>query len=320
MMRSVMTDRQGIRFYNRYTGRVEQEKVMGERALRWVYGSHLGRLSLHLLIKRALFSRMLGALKDTRRSARTLPDFVREYGINTEEMALPLENYISFNDFFARKLRPGARPICAGNTVAFPADARHSGWQDASAMQGVFVKGQRFDLPALLGSYELAERYAHGSIVLSRLCPVDYHRFHFPAAGVPEAPRLIPGPLASVSPHCLRHKLAWLWTNKRELTCLHSPRLGRVLLLAVGATGVGAIHQTYTPGRPVAKGEEQGYFSFGGSTVMTFFEPGRVQLADDLLEHTVDCLETFARQGDCMGRILSPSPAPRANEAESGAV
>lgn len=321
MMGSVMANRQGIHFYNRYTGRIEREKVMGERALRWVYGSHLGRLSLHLLIKRALFSRMLGALKDTRRSARALPDFVREYGIDTEEMALPLEDYASFNDFFTRKLRPGARPVCAGDTVAFPADGRHSGWQDASAMKGVFVKGQRFDLPALLGSYALAERYARGSIVLSRLCPVDYHRFHFPAAGVPEAAQLIPGPLASVSPHCLRHKLAWLWTNKRELTCLHSPQLGKVLLLAVGATGVGAIHQTYTPGRPVAKGEEQGYFSFGGSTVMTFFEPGRVQLADDLLEHTADCLETFARQGDCMGRILSPADAaPAAGAAEAGAV
>jgi hypothetical protein len=67
--------------------------------------------------------------------------------------------------------------------VALPADARHSGWQDASEMTGVFVKNQRFDLPALLGDAKLAEKYAHGTVVLSRLCPVDYHRFHFPAAG-----------------------------------------------------------------------------------------------------------------------------------------
>ncbi len=291
----------GITFINRYTGRAEQEKVLGERSLRWVYGTSLGRLSLHLLIKRAVFSRLLGYMKDLPSSARGLADFVREYNINMDEAARPLEDYTSFNDFFYRTLKPGARPLCAANEVAFPADGRHSGWQNAAEMQGVFVKGQKFDLPALLGSDELAEKYAEGSVILSRLCPVDYHRFHFAAGGVPEAPVRIPGPLASVSPYCLRHKLSWLWTNKRELTVIHTPDLGDVLSLAVGATGVGAIFQTYRPGSPVAMGDEQGYFAFGGSTVMTFFEPGRVQLAADLLENTANCTETYARQGDTMG-------------------
>ena len=293
-----------ILYYNRYTGQIEQEKILGERSLRWVYGTPLGRLSLHLLLKRAFFSQLVGALKSTRRSARSLPEFVREYGIDTAEMARPLEDYTSFNDFFYRTLKPGARPLCAEGHIALPADGRHSGWQDASAMSGVFVKGQRIDLPALLGSAELAERYAHGAVVLSRLCPVDYHRFHFPAAGVPEAAKRIPGPLASVSPYCLRRQLAWLWTNKRELTTLHTDALGDVLILAVGATGVGAIHQTYTPGEAVAKGAEQGYFAFGGSTIICLFEPGRVQLAADLLEQTAQGRELYARQGDTLGTQL----------------
>ena len=290
-----------IIFYNRYTGKLEQEKILGERSLRWVYGTPLGRMSLHLLIKRAFFSRILGALKSTRGSARSLPAFVREYGIDTEEMARPLESYTSFNDFFYRTLKPGARPLCGDGLVALPADGRHSGWQDAAEIRRVFVKGQSFDLPALLGSPELAERYAHGAVVLSRLCPVDYHRFHFPAAGTPEAAVRIPGPLASVSPYCLRRRLAWLWTNKRELTVLHTESVGDVLILAVGATGVGAIFQTYTPGEPVQKGAEQGYFAFGGSTIMCFFEPGRVRLAADLLEQTAAGRELYARQGDVLG-------------------
>ncbi len=306
-MRETAEQQQGITFFNRYTGQMEREKVLGERSLRWVYGTTLGRLSLHLLIKRACFSRLLGHMKNRPASARGLADFVEAYGINMEEAERPVEEYTSFNDFFYRKLKPGARPLCAGTEVAFPADGRHSGWQDAADMQGVFVKGQRFDLPALLGSAELAKKYAHGSIVLSRLCPVDYHRFHFPAEGTPEPPRRIPGPLASVSPYCLRHHLAWLWTNKRELTVQHTPTLGDVLCLAVGATGVGAIFQTYAPGTPVAMGDEQGYFAFGGSTVMTFFEPGRVQLAADLLQNTANCVETYARQGDSMGvRSVNP--------------
>ena len=294
-----------IKFYNRYTGEIETEKVLGEKYLRWVYGTTLGKVGLHVLIKRAIFSRLLGATKNTRKSAEGIPAFIEEYGINTEEMLRPVEDYTSFNDFFYRKLKPGARPLAEGNVVVLPADGRHMGWQDAATMQSVFIKGQKFDLPALLGSEELAEKYEHGTVVLSRLCPVDYHRFHFVAEGTPEKAHLIPGPLASVSPYCLRHKLAWLWTNKRELTMLHSERVGDVIQLAVGATGVGAIFQTYESGKPVAMGDEQGYFAFGGSTVMTFFEPGRIQLADDILRNTADCRETFARQGDLLGTVIS---------------
>lgn len=295
---------QGITFYNRYTQQLEQEKVLGEKSLRWVYGTSLGKVALHTLIKRAFFSKLLGAMKNSRSSAKSLPQFVREYNINLDEAEKPLEEYTCFNDFFYRKLKPGARPICADDCIALPADGRHSGWQDASQMQSVFVKGQQFDLPALLGSNELAEKYQHGTVVLSRLCPVDYHRFHFVADGTPDAAIRIPGPLASVSPYCLRHKLSWLWTNKRELTLLRTPHLGDIVHLAVGATGVGAIFQTYTPDSPVKKGDEQGYFAFGGSTIMTFFEPGRVQLADDILRNTEQCTETFAHVGDTLGRIV----------------
>lgn len=295
----------GIYYRNRYTGEIEREKVMGERALRLIYGTTTGQLALHLLIKRSIVSQFMGWQKNQPESCRGLRAFVEEYGIDMNEAERPdTADYIHFNDFFTRKLKAGARPVCSGQTVALPADGRHSAWQDAAAIDRVFIKGQSFDLPALLGNAELAEKYAHGAVVLSRLCPVDYHRYHFVAAGIPEAPRRIPGPLASVSPYCLRRRLSWLWTNKRELTVLHTEVLGDVLSLAVGATGVGAICQTYAAGKPVEKGEEQGYFAFGGSTVMTFFEPGRVQIAQDLLRNTAEGYETYARQGDMLGDIL----------------
>lgn len=294
-----------IRFYNRYTGEIEQEKILGEKYLRCIYGTTLGRVGLHVLVKRAFFSKLLGAMKNSRKSADSIPAFIEEYGINTAEIEKPLDEFTCFNDFFYRKLKPGSRPLAEGNVVVLPADGRHMGWQDAATMQGAFVKGQKFDLPALLGSDELAEKYAHGTVVLSRLCPVDYHRFHFVAEGTPEPVHRIPGPLASVSPYCLRSKLAWLWTNKRELTVLHTERVGDVLQLAVGATGVGAIYQTYEAGAPVAMGDEQGYFGFGGSTIMTFFEPGRIELAEDICRNSAECRETFARQGDLLGKVVA---------------
>jgi len=183
-----------------------------------------------------------------------------------------------------------------------PADGRHFAFAGASEIGGVFVKGQRFDLVRLLGDEALAARYAEGALVLSRLCPVDYHRFHFPAAGTPGEVTRIGGPLFSVSPLALRRKLAYLWTNKRTLTRLATRDFGTVLLLEIGATCVGSIIQTHRAGEPVAKGAEKGYFAFGGSSTITLFEPGAVRLAPDLLENAASQTELYARMGSLMGR------------------
>ena len=112
------------------------------------------------------------------------------------------------------------------------------------------------------------------------------------------------GPLASVSPYCLSRSLSWLWTNKRNLTLVQSESWGQVAMLEVGATGVGLIEETEVPEELAARGAEKGDFAFGGSTVMCFFEPGRIRLASDLLEKTGEGMEMFARQGDMMGKSV----------------
>jgi phosphatidylserine decarboxylase len=119
---------------------------------------------------------------------------------------------------------------------------------------------------------------------------------------MPSDVRLINGPLYSVSPFALRKQLNYLWENKRTITRLETPDLGLVLLLEIGATNVGSIIQTYTPNQKVKKGDEKGYFQFGGSSTITIFEPGRVQLAPDLVANTAQCRELYARVGDVMAR------------------
>jgi phosphatidylserine decarboxylase len=234
-------------------------------------------------------------------SAARIGPFIARYGLDPAEFAQPPASFASFNEFFYRQLAPAARPIDPDEqSVVFPADGRHLGFARASAIAGVFVKGQRFDLPKLLGDAALAARYAHGALVLSRLCPVDYHRFHFPAAGLPGETRRIAGPLFSVSPIALRQRLAYLWTNRRTLTPLVTRRFGTILLLEIGATCVGTIRQTYQPGTAVAKGDEKGYFAFGGSSTLTLFEPGTVTLAADLLEQSARLTELYARVGSPM--------------------
>lgn len=290
-----------IRYFNRHTGQTETEEVYGEGFLRWTYGHPLGALALTALVKRPFFSAWYGRRMSTPESAARVAPFISKYGLDPAEFADPPESYRSFNGFFYRKLKPSARPVDADETsVVFPADGRHLGFQRASAIGGVFVKGQKFDLPELLGDADLAAKYADGTLILSRLCPVDYHRFHFPAAGTPGETRLIEGPLFSVSPIALRQRLSYLWQNKRTITRLQTERFGTVLLLEIGATCVGTIRQTFPPGQPVGKGAEKGYFAFGGSSTITLFEPGAVTLETDLAHQSSRQTELYARVGSRM--------------------
>ncbi len=292
-----------ITYYNRHTQRLETEQVYGEGFLQWTYGNPLGALALHGFVKRPFFSAWYGSRMSTTQSAARVEPFIAKYGLDRSEFLDATNSYLSFNEFFYRRLKPDARPIDPDpSSVVFPADGRHLGFAKASAIDGVFVKGQRFDLGQLLGDDSLASRYADGTLVLSRLCPVDYHRFHFPAAGTPGKTRLINGPLFSVSPIALRRQLSYLWQNKRTITRLQSDTLGTVLCLEIGATCVGSIQQTFKENHPVAKGDEKGYFAFGGSSTITIFEPGSVTLEDDLLDHSSRQTELYARIGSRMGR------------------
>ena len=292
-----------ITFFNRHTGRIEAERIYGERWLRFIYGGNsLACLSLFAVVRRAWFSAFYGWRMSAPASVRKVLPFVVEYGLDAEEFASPATAFRTFNEFFYRKLRVGARPIAAGGDIAtFPADGRHLAYQNVDTCAGFYTKGKKFSLAALLGSEELGRAFAGGSMLISRLCPVDYHRFHFPADGVPGEARLINGWLYSVSPLALRINPGYLVENKRMVTLLDSSRFGRVAILEVGATMVGAILQTYQAGRPVAKGDEKGFFAFGGSCVITLFPAGRILFDDDVVVHSGEGREVYARMGERMG-------------------
>ncbi len=288
-----------IEFFNRHTGRLETEAVYGEGALRFIYGTLPGRICLEAVAKRAFFSKWYGWRMGLPKSRLRVAPFIQKYGLDPAEFADSPDSYASFNAFFTRKLKPEARPV-ASSAVVFPADGRHLGFQDISQCPGFFVKGQKFDVGGLLGhDAELTRRFANGSLVLSRLCPVDYHRFHFPVGGVAGQSRVINGPLYSVNPIALRQRLAYLWENKRVVTLVETPDLGCVAIVEIGATNVGSVVQTYAPGS-VAKGQEKGYFEFGGSSTITLFEPGRVQLCADLVEHSAVQRELYVKMGEEM--------------------
>lgn len=297
-----------ITVFNRYTGETFEEAVYGEGLLRFAYLSGAGRLLTRHLVSRPFVSRVYGWLMNRPWSVRKIRPFIEQFDIDESEFAQPSTGFRTFNEFFTRSLKPEARPIDPDpNAVVFPADGRHMGWEELGSETGVFLKGQRWDLRALVdGNEDLVGRFAGGSLVISRLCPVDYHHFHFPVSGRVGETRRMGSRLYSVSPLSLRSRLGYLWQNKRSLTRIATEEHGEVLFLEVGATNVGSIRTHPLPGEGrVEKGQPKGWFEFGGSTVITLFEPGRVNLCTDLLECTSNSMEVYARCGDRMGNFSS---------------
>ncbi len=298
-----------IRFYHRYKKTVETEQIFGEGWLRFAYENPAGRFFVWLLARRKIFSWWYGRKMSKRLSALQILPFITKYDIDVDEFAKSAFDYKTFNEFFYRALKPEARPIAAGEGVAvFPADGRHLAFADVETTGGFYVKGAQFTLAELFGEGkdtdgppQLAAKFAGGAMVISRLCPVDYHRFHFPVGGMPGEPRLINGYLYSVSPIALRRNLHYLVQNKRVLTLIESPEFGTVAMFEVGATNVGSIRQTHVPKRAVEKGAEKGLFAFGGSCVITVFQRGRIRFDDDVLGPSREHMEVYARMGDRLG-------------------
>jgi len=293
---------ESVEIYNREARRVEREPVYGERFLRWAYGNPVGRASVALAFQRRWFSLWYGWRMSRPASRARIAPFVREFGLDASEFAAPTESYESFDAFFRRRLKPGARPVAGGPGVAvFPADGRHLAIPEVGEATRFHVKGQSFDLARFLDNFSLATRYRRGAMLISRLGPTDCHRFHFPADGVPESASWLPGTLRSVSPYALRRRLAILWENRRCLTRFRTDAFGDILMAEVGATCVGRIEQTYRSERPVARGDEKGFFGFGASCVITLFPPGALRFDGDLLEQSAVLRETYARMGDRFG-------------------
>ena len=290
-------------YFHRQRREMAEEKIPGEFWLRWLYSSSIsGRIALHVLAKRALLSWWYGRQMEKPRSVHKVLPFIVEHDLDVDEFAKQAMTYHTFNEFFYRKLKDGARPIDADPAgVALPADGRHLVFPNVDDADGFYVKGDRFDLAELIGGELVAKQFAGGAMLISRLAPVDYHRFHFPCACTPGRAQEIGGALYSVNPIALRRNVRYLVQNKRMLTLLDTERFGTVATIEVGATMVGSIRQTYLAGTKVAKGDEKGMFKFGGSCVITVFQKGRIAFDADLIEQSAQFTETYAKMGERCG-------------------
>jgi len=291
-----------IKYYNRKRNKYEIEKVAGEKYLTWSYSSSSGKGLVELLFKKKLFSKLYGYYCDTKISSRKIKDFIREFDIDMSVYNKTCDEYSSFNDFFIRSLNPSARSIEKDNDILIsPCDGKLSAYENIELNKLVQIKGFNYSLKELLEDNELSNTYDGGTCLIFRLCPTDYHRFHFIDDGVCGETTKIKGDYYSVNPIALKSITKLFCQNKREWSIFHSDNFGDAIYMEVGATCVGTIIQSYSPNVKISKGDEKGYFKFGGSTVILFFKKYAVKIHEELLKQTQLGFETSVLMGEKIG-------------------
>lgn len=294
-----------IEVMQRSTGEKFTEKIYGEDAMKIFYGSpSVTKLTSKLLTNKMLSS-IYGAYNDSGLSKHKIEEFVHTMGIDIAECEKDLTAYQSFNDFFSRKLNFRARPICRkAGTIISPSDGRLTVIPKLNENTLSYIKWAPVHLIDLFhNSLSLVERYKNGSCAILRLCPADYHRFHFPVSGKIGLTKTVPGLLHSVNPYALQQNIPVFCLNKRTISELDSNEAGKVLLMEVGAMFVGTIVQTYRPTMTVEKGEEKGFFKFGGSTCIMFFEKDAIHFDEDLVKYSEFGLETYVKMGEQIASV-----------------
>ncbi|KAI3675880.1 hypothetical protein L1987_85476 [Smallanthus sonchifolius] len=309
--------------FDRKKRRLVEEIIDGKiiLSMRAIYQSKVGLGIMDKGAKEILqsISEKQGKKMNSVESAKDIPAFLEFFKdqINLAEVKYPLDHFKTFNEFFIRELKPGARPIVGvgrDDVAVCAADCRLMAFRTAEESLRFWIKGKKFSIQGLLGNIPCPNAFIDGTLVIFRLAPQDYHRFHFPVSGTIEQIVHIPGSLYTVNPIAVNSKYCNVFTeNKRAVSIISTADFGKVAFVAIGATMVGSITFTKKKGDYAQKGDEFGYFSFGGSTVICVFEKGSIALDEDLLANSERSLETLVSVGMQLGvsvkkRTELPSP------------
>lgn len=264
-----------------------------------LYRTAAGRLLLGVMT-RPWVSKAAGAFMDSRLSVGLIEGFIRDNGI---DMTLyEKKDYRSFNEFFTRRIKAEHRPVATRPEVLMaPCDGRLT--VHPITADGIFnIKGWDYSMEELTRSRELAERYEGGTMLIFRLTVSDYHRFHYPDSGMKTESVRIPGVLHTVSPVAAEERKIYA-ENQREYFTLRTDNFGDMLIMPVGALLVGRIcgdpHKAV-----VRRGEEAGYFEYGGSTVIVCMEKDVAAIEEDILLDAANDIEVRVRMGQQIGRAV----------------
>ena len=269
-----------------------------DRFLKKLYGSAFGRFWLKPLTARWV-TRLGGWYMSRIFSRGMIKSFIKKNNIDMSQFQE--ENYRCYNDFFTRKIRPEARPVDMDPThLISPCDCKLTVLPITKEGR-LTLKLTDYTVESLLRNKELAAAYEGGTAMIFRLCVDDYHRYCYICDGEQEEPVRIAGAFHTVNPIANDYFPIYK-ENTREYTVLHTENFGDVVVMEVGALMVGKI-VNHAGKATVRRGEEKGYFKFGGSTIVVLMQKDRVALDTDILENSQEGIETVVRYGEKIGQM-----------------
>jgi phosphatidylserine decarboxylase len=285
-----------VKVYDRKRGVVYDEPQYGERRLHLLYETAFGRLLLGAIFARRWYSGLNAILDKRPSSVRKIQPLVDRFGIDMSDY--PEQSYASYDSFITRKIDPAKRPIADNpNALIAVADSRLLAYSVTSDGR-IAVKQSSYTITELLRDRALAATYNEGTCLVFRLGTEDYHRYCFADDGEVIRTNSINGVLHSVQPISSKRYKAFS-ENHREYSVIETANFGTVVTVEVGAILVGKIHNhDITSCR---RGQEKGYFSLGGSSILVLLKPGAVTIDSDITEYSLKQIETKVRLGEKVG-------------------
>ena len=267
-----------------------------DKLLSFLYTNIFGRMLLKPLIQPQV-SKLAGRYLSSAHSKWLISKFIER---NEIDMDIYEEcDYSSFNDFFTRKIKPDCRPVPEDLDVLIsPCDCLATVYpiQENTTFS---IKNTEYTLRSLLRSPRLAKRFRGGYAYVLRLTVEDYHRYLYSVSGKQSKNYHIDGTYHTVNP-IANDYLPIYKENTREYTVIRSKEFGDVLQMEVGALLVGKI-SNHKQSTVVTRGEEKGFFEYGGSTIVVLTQKGRVTPRSDLLTNSKNGYETKVLQAHPLG-------------------
>ena len=294
-----------ITYFNRSAQRKEAELVYGDSAIRFVYDNWLGKLLAPIVASKPV-SQLYGCYQDWSISKNKVPPFVEKFDIDLSIYKAgsvaakeKKHSYKNFNEFFIREFEDHQR-VFVNEQNKMPAfcEARYFGHDKIDGEVTIPVKGKLLNANGLLGGSNWAQTFSGGPLLVARLCPVDYHRYHYPLDGETLDSFSIRGQYHSVNPLALAAKPEIFIVNERRVSVLETDNFGKLAYIEVGAAMVGKIVQSHDEATSHRLGDEKGYFLFGGSTVILLGEKGKWRPSEDILTNTKSGIETYLHLGE----------------------
>ena len=277
------------------TGKEIKESASQAKFLGFLYRHLPGRVLLRLLRARWM-SRLMGAYMDSSLSRGRVKKALRNNSVDMT--GVEETNFPNYNALFTRKRAAELFPFSQTRTdFCSVADSRLT-VRPLKNGTVLHIKQAPYTAAELLDDAALAEEFKDGYAFVFRLCPDDYHRYSFPDGGKLLSHKAVKGTFHTVNPIALE-KLPVFHRNCREVSVLETEQFGKIAYIEVGAMMVGRIinHGTET----FARGEEKGYFAFGGSTVVVLTAGDAVIPCEDILKNSDEGIETYVRSGEKVG-------------------